>query len=119
MGIRSKEAREKGTMWNGGDVLGADIWRYIVRGVHLLVEVGGVTEPGVESGRIAAGQARNAASHQARVSDPRGRIVWDRAKTGLSNMLLQHLLLAVRVEFHAQGGLVSEFWCLLKQSRHQ
>jgi len=46
-------------------------------------------------------------------------MVWDRAETGFLNMLLQHLLLAVRVELHAQGGLVSERWYLLKQSRHQ
>ena len=84
----------------------------MVRGVHLLVEVRGVPlEPGVKIGRIGVGQGRSAASE--------AKIVWDRAETGLLNMLLQHLLLAVRVELHAQGGLVNEFRCLFKQSRHQ
>ena len=63
-------------------------------------------------------KSAESASARAEVQ-PQRQSVWDRAETGLLNMLLQHLLLAVRVELHAQGGLVNEFRCLFKQSRHQ
>ena len=80
----------------------AGVGRYTVcRGAHLLLEVGGVPlEPGVKIGRIGVGQGRGAASE--------AELMRDRAKTGFLNMLIQHIVLAVRVEFHAQGGLVSE-----------